>query len=93
MTPRALALASLALSLGTAGCGDDGRTDANPPRLWLGLMNEPYGLTAAEWWPIAQQLVLDLRARSINNYVVVPGTSWTGAMTSGTTQTSRNRSE
>jgi endoglucanase len=48
-------------------------------RVWLGLMNEPYGMAAGEWWPIVQQLVKDLRGWSINNYVVVPGTSWTGA--------------
>lgn len=49
------------------------------PRVWIGLMNEPYGIAATDWWPIAQQVVKDLRAVSINNYIVVPGTSWTGA--------------
>ncbi|CAN5168091.1 glycoside hydrolase family 5 protein [soil metagenome] len=49
------------------------------PNVWLGLMNEPHTMTAAKWWPIAQQLVTGLRAKAINNRVLVPGTAWTGA--------------
>lgn len=48
-------------------------------RLWIGLMNEPNGIAAPEWWEIAQESVKLLRARGIRNRILVPGTSWTGA--------------
>jgi endoglucanase len=48
-------------------------------RVWIGLMNEPYGMTAGQWWPVAQKVVNDLRAASIPNKIMVPGVSWTGA--------------
>lgn len=65
-----------ALTDGWARIAADYRSNA---RVWLGLMNEPYGISAAQWWPVAQQLVKDLRGQSINNTLLVPGTSWTGA--------------
>lgn len=48
-------------------------------RVWIGLMNEPYGMTAGQWWPVAQKVVNDLRAASITNKILVPGVSWSGA--------------
>lgn len=48
-------------------------------RIWIGLMNEPNGIAATDWWPIAQDSVKLLRARGVRNRILVPGTSWTGA--------------
>lgn len=48
-------------------------------RVWLGLMNEPSGLSGSTWWPSVQELVLDLRKQRIGNKLLVPGVSWTGA--------------
>lgn len=47
--------------------------------IWIGLMNEPHGLSADRWWAVAQEVVNRLRARSINNVLLVPGTRWSGA--------------
>ncbi|MEN2785583.1 glycoside hydrolase family 5 protein [Sphingomonas qilianensis] len=49
------------------------------PKVWLGLMNEPNGLPAADWWTSVQQVTTDLRAQRITNKLMVPGISWTGA--------------
>ena len=49
------------------------------PKVWLGLMNEPNGIAAADWWRTVQQVVVDLRGQHITNKLLVPGTSWTGA--------------
>jgi len=47
--------------------------------VWIGLMNEPNGLEADEWFATAQTVVNHLRANGISNLVLVPGTAWTGA--------------
>jgi len=65
-----------ALSNGWIKIASDYKTN---DRVWLGLMNEPYGISAAQWWPIAQKVVSDIRGASIANKILVPGTSWTGA--------------
>ncbi|KKI20373.1 glycoside hydrolase family 5 protein [Sphingomonas sp. Ag1] len=47
--------------------------------VWLGLMNEPNGVGASDWWRTVQQLVNDLRSQHVTNKLLVPGVSWTGA--------------
>ncbi len=54
----------------------DYQSDKN---VWFGLMNEPNGLGADDWWRTVQQLVVDLRGQHITNKFLIPGNSWTGA--------------
>lgn len=49
------------------------------PKVWLGLMNEPFKQTAADWWRTVQQLTVDLRNQDISNKLLIPGSKWTGA--------------
>jgi endoglucanase len=49
------------------------------PRVWIGLMNEPHKQTAQQTAEIMQSAVNALRAAGIQNRILVPGTSWTGA--------------
>lgn len=55
---------------------EDYRYNSN---VWLGLMNEPNGVGASDWWRTVQQLVNDLRSQHVTNKLLVPGVSWTGA--------------
>lgn len=75
-------------AVGTVDLGASALTDAwtkiaadyrDDPNVWLGLMNEPSGLAVADWWRVAQQLVVDLRGQRVTNKLLVPGGSWTGA--------------
>jgi endoglucanase len=49
------------------------------PMVWIGLMNEPHVQTAEETAGIMQSAVNAIRAAGIQNRILVPGTSWTGA--------------
>ena len=75
-------------AVGTVDVGASALTDAwtklaadyrDDPDVWLGLMNEPSGIAVAEWWRVAQQLVIDLRGQRVTNKLLVPGGGWTGA--------------
>ena len=75
-------------TVGTVDLGASALTDAwtkiaadyrDDPNVWLGLMNEPSGIAVADWWRVAQQLVVDLRGQRVTNKLLVPGGSWTGA--------------
>jgi endoglucanase len=48
-------------------------------KVWVGLMNEPSGLPIADWWKVAQEVVTQIRKKGVNNKLLVPGGSWTGA--------------
>lgn len=45
----------------------------------FGLMNEPYGISAADWRQAADQSVKAIRGTGAGNLILVPGTLWTGA--------------
>lgn len=55
-------------------------------KVFLGLMNEPNGITARRWLDIANGTIAAIRARGARNMILVPGTAYTGAhswLTSG----------
>lgn len=45
----------------------------------FGLMNEPAKISIAQWAPIAQQTVNELRKAGAKNIILVPGGRWSGA--------------
>jgi endoglucanase len=45
----------------------------------FGIMNEPYGLPAADWFSIANQVIAGIRNADAANLILVPGTGYTGA--------------
>jgi endoglucanase len=47
--------------------------------VWYGLMNEPTGISAADWKTIAQSVTNAIRATGANNRILVPGTAYSGA--------------
>lgn len=49
--------------------------------VWIGLMNEPHGVAAEDWWGVAQSVVLTLRREGVTNKILVSGTQWSGAWT------------
>lgn len=51
----------------------------DPDKTIFGLMNEPAKISIAQWAPIAQQTVLDLRAAGAKNIILVAGGRWSGA--------------
>ncbi len=67
----AAALKDLWVRLATVFKGDE--------RVWLGLMNEPNGISAAEWKDIAQAVTDAIRATGARNRLLVPGTDYSGA--------------
>jgi endoglucanase len=52
---------------------------AGNPRMAFGLMNEPNGLSATAWRPIAEAALRAIRATGARNLVLVPGTRWSAA--------------
>ncbi len=48
-------------------------------RVWFGLMNEPEGLSPADWKAAAQSVTNAIRATGARNRLLVPGTAYTGA--------------
>ena len=45
----------------------------------FGLMNEPHGMTHAQWVPAAQAAIDAIRAAGAGNMIAVPGIDWSGA--------------
>jgi endoglucanase len=45
----------------------------------FGVMNEPYGLPAADWFSIANRVIAGIRTADAANLILVPGTAYTGA--------------
>jgi endoglucanase len=52
----------------------------NYPNVVFGLMNEPYNQTAAEWYSGAVPAIKAIRAAGASQLILIPGTSWTGAL-------------
>jgi endoglucanase len=53
----------------------------NDERVWFGLMNEPFDLSPGDWKAIAQTVTNTIRATGARNFLLVPGTAYTGAHT------------
>jgi endoglucanase len=51
----------------------------NNDRIVFGLMNEPYGISAAAWLEIANRAIAAIRGTGAANLLTVPGTNYTGA--------------
>ena len=49
------------------------------PRVWIGLMNEPHDIPAAQWLSAANAAIASIRKVGAKNLILVPGTAWTGA--------------
>ncbi|MFT3965872.1 MAG: glycoside hydrolase family 5 protein [Sphingobium sp.] len=49
------------------------------PRIVFGLMNEPNGISAADWRAIAEHSTQAIRKTGARNLILVPGTNWSGA--------------
>jgi len=45
----------------------------------FGLMNEPFGISAEEWLGIANRVIGEIRKIGAKNWIMVPGTAYTGA--------------
>lgn len=45
----------------------------------FGLMNEPYGISAAQWLSVANRTIGAIRSVGAKNLITVPGTQWSGA--------------
>ncbi|KAI9324183.1 glycoside hydrolase superfamily [Zopfochytrium polystomum] len=52
---------------------------ANDPQVFFGVMNEPSGIDAVQWFSVAQAAVDAIRAAGANNTIMVPGNCYTGA--------------
>ena len=52
---------------------------ANRPGLHFGLMNEPHDVPADVWAEAANGAIASIRTVGADNWVLVPGTLWTGA--------------
>ena len=52
---------------------------SDQPDIVFGLMNEPHDISAKKWLEAANTAIRGIRAVGANNYVLVPGTRWTGA--------------
>jgi endoglucanase len=48
-------------------------------RVIFGLMNEPHGIRADDWRGAAEAAIVAIRATGAKNFILVPGTSWSGA--------------
>ena len=48
-------------------------------RVWFNLMNEPTGISAADWKTIAQSVTNAIRKTGADNRLLVPGTAYTTA--------------
>jgi endoglucanase len=49
------------------------------PSVIFGLMNEPWGLAAADWLVIANQAIAAMRREGAGHLILVPGVAYTGA--------------
>ena len=48
-------------------------------RVWIGLVNEPYDMPAAQWLSAANAAIASIRKAGAKNLILVPGIAWTGA--------------
>jgi len=48
-------------------------------RVWFDLMNEPADISAADWKAVAQSVTNAIRATGARNFLLVPGTDYSGA--------------
>ncbi|QRM56779.1 glycoside hydrolase family 5 protein [Sinorhizobium sp. BG8] len=51
----------------------------NDPAVQFGLMNEPFDVTAEQWLGSANAAIAAIRGTGATNFVMVPGTIWSGA--------------
>ncbi|PTQ12342.1 cellulase [Sphingomonas oleivorans] len=52
---------------------------AGNDRVLFGLMNEPHGISSAQWFSAAQEAIDAIRTTGARNLILVPGIAWTGA--------------
>lgn len=62
----------------------------NNDRVAFGIMNEPFGIGAAQWRAIAEQSVSAIRGAGARNLILLPGTRWSGAHSWGAGGASSN---
>lgn len=60
-------------------CGRLAAAFRNDPSIIFGLMNEPTGIVAYDWLPIANSAIAAIRASRARQLVFVPGVNYTGA--------------
>jgi len=49
------------------------------PRVWFGLVNEPYGMPATQWVTSANAAIRAIRSTGARNKILAPGTAYSGA--------------
>lgn len=49
------------------------------PRVWLGLINEPYGVPPGQWLQSANAAIGAIRKAGARNLILVPGVAYSGA--------------
>lgn len=49
------------------------------PRVWFGLMNEPYDMPTDQWRDAANGAIAAIRQTGAKNLILVPGNGWTSA--------------
>lgn len=52
---------------------------ANKEGVIFGLMNEPHDISAEDWVSAANSAITTIRQTGARNFILVPGTAWTGA--------------
>jgi hypothetical protein len=50
-------------------------------KVWIGLMNEPYGMQTDLWINVANEGLSALRSAGFQGRILVPGNRWTGGKT------------
>jgi len=54
---------------------------ASNPLVVFGLMNEPHDISVTAWLDAANAAIAAIRSAGATNFILVPGTNWTGAAT------------
>ena len=54
---------------------------ASNPLVVFGLMNEPHDISVTAWLDAANGAIAAIRSAGAGNFILVPGTNWTGAAT------------
>lgn len=49
------------------------------PRIWFGLVNEPYDMPGNQWLDAANAAIAAIRKTGATNLILVPGIAWSGA--------------
>jgi endoglucanase len=57
------------------------RQRASNPLVVFGLMNEPHDISVTAWLDAANAAIAAIRSAGATNFILVPGTNWTGAAT------------